>query len=113
MNLPLDKKPHLNGTKKPDDDVVCVLCMPAVGKAPVAGSSKRECEKCGVAIWVSPATLAGIAKFPKKKFMCVDCVSKEAQDDLPEFMPPTPQQIDELRQALDNPAEADDDEELP
>lgn len=105
---------QVNGHKMPDDDEVCVLCMSAGAPASVAGSTERQCDDCGVAIWVSPATLASVAKFPKKRFLCIVCAEKRAKDDPdpPEIMPPNELQIDELRQALDKLAE-DEDEESP
>jgi hypothetical protein len=96
------KKSQVNGVKSDEDEEVCVACMPATVKSAVPGSTQKKCSSCGIAIWVSPATLSSVAKFPKYRFLCVECLAKEAAEDKPEFLPPSQQQLDELRQALDS-----------
>jgi len=78
------------------DETIRLVCLPASNHAPhVPGSVRKPCYSCAEDVWVSPASMAIAASL---EFVCTTC-APYAMDD-PRFMPPTPEQLREVRRYL-------------
>jgi hypothetical protein len=82
-----------------DDDEVMVVCLRVAGNPALPGSTKRQCDRCGEAVWLSAATEEGAKQFAKKKFVCMECAQQNLDQD-PRIHPPTPGQIAEMADYL-------------
>jgi hypothetical protein len=79
-----------------------IICLSvSAGLTPVLGSTITNCVECDDRLWIAPASdsLAGYDLKP----LCFGCADKKAKaDNEPiEVHPPTPEQIEELKQELE------------
>jgi hypothetical protein len=80
-----------------DDDQAILMCKPvADGPAEARGSVQANCCDCDQLVWVSESSAALRAK-ENPLLMCLPCVLKRNPDP-EEFMPPTDEIADELRE---------------
>jgi hypothetical protein len=85
-----------------DEREHCVLmCVPIAELAePTIGSTRQFCELCAEPVWATPASIAYAASSGLRvMFACTDCATGliRMDGDRAEIMPPSPQQLDELR----------------
>jgi hypothetical protein len=95
------------GKEKWPDDVLAVVCLrvtTARGGPVVRGSVKKACCRCESLVWTSPATLRSIPQ-GKFAFLCVECARTlaEQSDEETKIVPPSPEQIEEIREQLRQP----------
>jgi hypothetical protein len=86
------------------DDVLAVVGLRVEGPAQdfiIPGSVHKACQRCESLIWASPATLASI-RGVKHGFLCMECALflRSQEQGESEVMPPSPEQIEELRRNL-------------
>ncbi len=93
---------------QPDTYAVGSMPVGHMDASPVPGSRVGECEKCKVAVWVSPSSEEPLKK--GYRLLCMDCCLKEISE-LPaddkrvvlENMSPTHAQIKEIMAAMRGP----------
>jgi hypothetical protein len=83
------------------EDILAVTCVRADQRTSIVpGSLVKTCWRCECSVWVSPATMAHVRSQPHR-FLCMECMmhyaAQEPEQPVAEF---TPQQVEELKQAL-------------
>ncbi len=101
------------------EEMTYLVCLPVendpTGDKGAPGSIKDKCSECSRDVWIAPTG----QKYVKEKgfvVICIPCAvrkDKEAQDkgERPtNLMPPTPEQIEEVRRAIDKKYRSSDDQ---
>lgn len=85
-----------------DAILVCCLVTPERIHPPIAGALQRTCVDCAAAVWVSPASLATIAReCASFEIVCMKCAGRRmAADPEPVMMPPSAEQLAECSREL-------------
>ena len=97
--------PGLSSTPPPHEGTVLVGCIDIV-RFPLPtteGTLGRTCARCGIGVWLSPATAAAVAG-RKYQLRCPDCIPSLDHND--KLLDPTPGQLAEIRNAVGPEAEA-------
>lgn len=66
----------------------------------VPGSVKVKCSICGELVWLSPSSLSFLHSDPEIETLCMECGSKRVEAKPGEIQPPTPAQLDEIKEYL-------------
>lgn len=66
------------------------------GYSPIVGSVTWSCEKCGAGVWIAPTGIAMVEAGDTMVY-CIHCGLKSVEETDGDIMPPTPEQLEELR----------------